>query len=445
MTSFSPFLITAYTSLLTTSLQKAQDLSSFLCAQKLHGRSRVDATITKIDKVTAQQANVGTDVPASKYEDLQKQRLSLGQSVAGMAMMDAAFDNYIFDVTLLSKKIEDAKGQLEAFDTPSAKKRKRTNGTTVNLGGVGKPSRASDKGSSEKWCALMETVQQVVAETGSLASAIEGTVRVEDDDDNLGRTSGAEEEEVDDGTSTSSDGETVELKRKASEELTAPEDIAAEQHEYEAKLRDAWLNNPTWKLTKSIHDFTWGEEPAEKAYEEVAAFLNRIFRDLSQLQVTVDMLKAAKRKSLLYIGLFPFWDMAALSGWRSQLLIEPFLLWKILSEKQPPTDAYYILILEEVRASAKKVLATKSGVRTTNRVETNAQVGATDDSGVTGSTNTLGSGSANMKAKDARAMRDDVLLAAEDLIQKSTGLPPELATVFRNLGEAFRKYTESLE
>lgn len=209
MTSFSPFLITAYTSLLTTSLQKAQDLSSFLYTQKLHGRSRVDATIAKIDKVTAQQANVDTDVSASKYEDLQKQRLSLGQSVAGMAMMDAAFDNYIFDVTLLSKKIEDAKGQLEAFDTPSAKKRKRTNGTTVNLGGVGKPSRASDKGGSEKWCALMEIVQQVVAETGSLASAIEGTVRVEEDD-NLGRTNGAEEEEVDDATSTSSDGETVE-------------------------------------------------------------------------------------------------------------------------------------------------------------------------------------------------------------------------------------------
>lgn len=214
MASFSPFLVTAYTSLLTTSLQKAQDLSSFLVAQKLQGRSRVDATIAKIDKVTAQQANVDTNVSASKYEDLQKQRLSLGQSVAGMAMMDAAFDNYIFDVTLLSKKIEDAKRQLEVFDTTSAKKRKRISGTAVNLGGVGKPLRAGDKGSSEKWDALMETVQHVVAETGSLASAIEGTVRVEveedeDEDENLGRTNGAEEE-ADDGTSTSSDGETVE-------------------------------------------------------------------------------------------------------------------------------------------------------------------------------------------------------------------------------------------
>ena len=208
MTSFSPFLITAYTSLLTTSLQKAQDLSSFLFAQKMHGRSRVDATIAKIDKVTAQQANVDTGVSASKYEDLQKQRLSLGQSVAGMAMMDAAFDNYIFDVTLLSKKIEDAKGQLEAFDTTSAKKRKRINGTAVKLNGFGKPSKADDKASTEKWNALMETVQQIVAETGSLASAIEGTVRAEEDESS-GRTNGAEEKEVD-GTSTSSDGETVE-------------------------------------------------------------------------------------------------------------------------------------------------------------------------------------------------------------------------------------------
>ena len=240
------------------------------------------------------------------------------------------------------------------------------------------------------------------------------------------------------------------LKRKASEQLMTPQDIKAKKLKL-VELAAQSINanphrSPSRKIAKSIHDFTWGKEaPAEKAYEKAADRLNLIFRDLTQTKVTVDMLMEAKRMSLLYKGRFPFWDMAALSEWRSELPIEPFLLWKCLSEEQSPTDADFIRAIEEVRASAKKLLATKAGVCTTNRVEWKVQAGTTDDSGVTDSMNKLGSGSANVKAKDARAMRDDVLLAAEDLIQKSTGLPPVLATGFRTLGRAFKKYTKSLE
>ena len=101
--------------------------------------------------------------------------------MATMAMVDAAFDNYIFDATLLRKKIAEAKRQLDAFDTTSTKKRKITNGMAVNLNRVGKASNVGDNGSSEKWNALRETAQKVVAETGNLASVVERTGRVEGD------------------------------------------------------------------------------------------------------------------------------------------------------------------------------------------------------------------------------------------------------------------------
>jgi hypothetical protein len=177
---FSPFLITAYTSLLATTLQKTRDLSSYILEQKSHGRSRLDLTLSEINEVIAKQKNVDIAASASECGHLNTKRTDLGKSVAGVALLDAALDNYIFTVNLLGRKVEEVERQLVRFGSGSTKT--MSNGVAVKGKGRGKVTKADDKDQSEKWVAVMEMVQQIVAEIGRVAGEIEGIVKVEGDD-----------------------------------------------------------------------------------------------------------------------------------------------------------------------------------------------------------------------------------------------------------------------
>jgi hypothetical protein len=179
-TTFSPFLITAYTSLLATSLQKTRDLSSYILEQKSHGRSRLDLTLSEINDVIAKQNNVDIAASASECGHLNTKRTDLGKSVAGVALLDAALDNYIFTVNLLGKKVEKVERQLVRFGSGPTKK--MSNGVVTEGKGCGKVTKGDDKNRSEKWVAVMEMVQQIVSEIGRVAGEIEGIVKVEGDD-----------------------------------------------------------------------------------------------------------------------------------------------------------------------------------------------------------------------------------------------------------------------
>jgi hypothetical protein len=111
---------------------------------------------------------------------LNTKRTDLGKSVAGVALLDAALDNYIFTVNLLGKKVEEVERQLVRFGSGSTKT--MSNGVAVKGKGRGKVTKADDKDQSEKWVAVMEMVQQIVAEIGRVAGEIEGIVKVEGDD-----------------------------------------------------------------------------------------------------------------------------------------------------------------------------------------------------------------------------------------------------------------------
>lgn len=169
--TFSPFLKTAYTALLATTIQKIEEIHSFLRTLKLRGYSDAHKTLDEIDDVVVRQGDLGSNTLASDCDGLYKRRLRLGRIVASMAMMDAVYDNYIFALTLVSKRADVIKERLECFDPESLKK---GNGDDISLKGDGKIASGDDKEGSDEWIMLMEMVQQVAAETGKLANKIDG-------------------------------------------------------------------------------------------------------------------------------------------------------------------------------------------------------------------------------------------------------------------------------
>jgi hypothetical protein len=175
--TISPFIIEAYAALLTTTITKVTELSASISAQKFNGRNLVDATLLEIDDVIRLQESAPTDIATSDYEALHKKRLDLGGKIAAMAMLDATLDNHTFTISMLKKRVDEVKGQVESVNSVSvptkkarkgrvAKKRKRENGDNSDVTSNG----------AERWSVLMEMVNQVVAETGGIAAEVEDVV-----------------------------------------------------------------------------------------------------------------------------------------------------------------------------------------------------------------------------------------------------------------------------
>ena len=239
------------------------------------------------------------------------------------------------------------------------------------------------------------------------------------------------------------------LKRKASEQLTAPQDTTTKKPKL-AEPKTVQINETSYgelhpSIGRVLHDFTRENDPSERTYATVAAALNRLYSSPSQPVVTVDMLKRAKEKSGSR-GKKAFWEEWDVLVWRSTLPFDPFPLWDCLHADIAPTDEEFTGVMTAVRARKKKNISPPKEAcaqKKTGLAKAKVRVDTKNDSDGDERLKVLGLALAKLQSQiDPDAMWRGAMAGAEELIKMADELPPGLAALARRQGRKNKKYLE---